>query len=106
MSAIVRYSLWRLLAFAACLLILWLIPFMRDNLLLWVLAATTAAMLFSLFFLNGPREELSAQIASRIEHRADQDDTAAAEGDQKGPARQRDEDAEEVEIAADGQRYR
>lgn len=106
LSPFVRYTILRLLAFFACLLVLSAIPWMRDNLIVLLLAAATISMLISLFFFNGPRDEMSAKLSERIEHRLETKSAQRADGAGTGTSRLRDEDAEEAEMAADTERYR
>lgn len=96
MSAFLRYSSLRLLAFVGCLLLLWLVPWMRQHPLVLLLAAATLSMFLSLFFLNGPREEMSQNLAHSIE----------VHHDRKQHSHESDEAVEDAQIAADGERYR
>lgn len=116
MSPFLRYTLLRITAFAVCLFALWLIPPFRSNLLVLLFAAATVSMLISLRFLNGPRDEMSARIAERVDHRheaqvgahvgADADEAASGGRGMRRRHRASAEQEEDAEITADGERYR
>ena len=108
LSPLLRYSILRILAFAVALFLLALIPWMRENLLVLVIVAATVSMLFSLFFFNGPRDEMSARIAERVEHRVEVKHAHEAQAHRHGQPRGQhaDEAAEDAEIAAGGEQYR
>lgn len=118
MSPFLRYTLLRITAFAVCLFVLWLIPPFRSNLLVLLFAAATVSMLISLRFLNGPRDEMSARIAERVDHRheaevgvhvgagADADEAASGGRGTRRRHRASAEQEEDAEITADGERYR
>ena len=101
-SGFVSYTILRLLAFFVCLLLLSLIPWMRENVLVLVLIAATVSMVISLVFLNGPREQLSEQLAERIEHRLEHKQ-AAHDKRHPGQHRAADEHIEDAEAAQSGQ---
>lgn len=109
-SPFVRYTLLRVLAFAICLFVLALIPPLRANVLLLVLIAATVSMFVSLFLLNGPRDELSARIADRVETRAEAKHAADGTGTHPAGRRARHvgraEAEEDAEIGADGESFR
>ncbi len=69
MTPFIRYTLLRLTVFFACLLLLLMIPPLRDRPLVLLILAATASMLLSLVFLNEPREAMSARIAGRVDER-------------------------------------
>ncbi len=85
-----QYTLVRLLVFGACVMVLWLIPVLRENVLWLLLAATTLSMLISLFALAGMRDRMSMEIADRVEERhlrrahAFDDEVIEAEEEQLG----------------------
>lgn len=107
LSPFVRYTILRLLAFFACLLVLSAIPWMRDNVLILLLAAATLSMLLSLFFLNGPRDEMSAKIADQVEHRMERKQEAYAKR-HHGERLLSDEEIEDSgsAVAAEPEHYR
>ena len=69
MRTAIQYTLLRLLVFFVSLLLLWLLPPLRDNLLLLLIVATTVSMLISVFALNGMRNRMSAELATRLDKR-------------------------------------
>ncbi|QQS01421.1 MAG: DUF4229 domain-containing protein [Austwickia sp.] len=103
LSPFVRYTILRLLAFFACLLLLFAIPWMRENPLILLISAALLSAVLSLFFFRGPRDEMSGKLAERIEHRMEHKQAAHA---RRADGRVRDEDTEEAELAADQERYR
>ncbi|WP_116112542.1 DUF4229 domain-containing protein [Austwickia chelonae] len=121
-SPVLRYSVLRIGVFLLCAVVLWLIPPLRDRMLILLLLAATVSMLISMLVLNGPRDEMSERIAARVEarhqakeaeqeaqtHTADAGAEGKADGSRAVSPRKmlRDEDAEDAEIAANGERYR
>lgn len=103
LSPFIRYTILRLLTFFACLLLMFAIPWVRENPLILVIAAALLSMLLSLYFFRGPRDEMSVKLAERIEHRTEHKQSAHA---RRGGAQLRDEAAEDAEMAADQERYR
>ncbi|WP_313022040.1 DUF4229 domain-containing protein [Mobilicoccus sp.] len=81
MSYTFRYSLLRILIFVACLVLFRLMGL--QNPLLLLLAATTVAMLISVFALDGMRDHMSEEIVERSARRREAGE-AAHDGDE-GP---------------------
>lgn len=69
MRTSIQYTLLRLLIFFVCLLLLGLIPALRENLLLLVVIATTVSMLVSVFALNRMRDQMSRDLVAWTEER-------------------------------------
>lgn len=69
MRTSIQYTLLRLLIFFVCLLLLALIPALRENLLLLVVIATTVSMLVSVFALNRMRDQMSRDLVAWTEER-------------------------------------
>ncbi len=88
-----RYIVLRVLVFLASLALLWLLGLRgQDRLLLLVVGAALLSMVVSLVALRRFREDTSARIAQRLEHRA--------EGRRDRPRHAgADEDAEDAEVA-------
>jgi hypothetical protein len=89
----IRYTVLRLLIFAVCLFVFWVLGLRSETELPYlVIAAAVTSMVISFFALRPMREQFSSQIAHRVEER-----TAArqARREQSGPA---DEDAEDAEV--------
>ncbi|GAB76890.1 Protein of unknown function [Austwickia chelonae] len=123
-SPFLRYSVLRIGVFLLCTVVLWLIPPLRDRVLILLLLAATVSMVISMLVLNGPRDEMSARIAARVEARHQAKDDAHGDGRPSDTGKDggragrvtdtppttraplRDEDAEDAEIAANGERYR
>lgn len=103
LSPFLRYTILRLLAFFACLLLLSAIPWMRANLLVTLLVAATVSMLVSLVLFNGPRDEMSVRLAERIEHRLEHKQARHATG---ASGRVRDEDIEDAQLGVEREHYR
>ncbi len=75
-----RYTLLRVLVFFAALAVLWLLGLRsRDDLLLLVVGAALLSAVVSFVALRRFREDTSAQIAERLEHRAEARRARAAE---------------------------
>ena len=86
----IRYSLLRLLIFAVCLWLFWLLGLRSETELPYlVVAAALTSMVISYFVLRPMREQFSAQLAHRIEHR-----NAAKESSRESA----DESAEDAEV--------
>ena len=67
-----RYALLRVLVFFAALALLWLLGLRgEENLVLLVVGAALLSMVVSFVALRRFREDTSAQIARRLEHRAE-----------------------------------
>lgn len=95
-----RYTVLRLLVFLGCLSLLWLLGLRgRADLLLLVVGAALLSAVISYFALRRFREDYSAQLADRIEHRV----AAKRAG---GSSRPTDEDAEDAEVAGDEGTFR
>lgn len=105
LSPFLRYTILRLLAFFGVLLLLAAIPWMRENLLVMVLVAATVSMVISLFFFNGPRDEMSEKLAARIEHRVKTTQAAHARGHGR-PTAEESEDAEIPHGVGEQEHYR
>ncbi|MGL5929281.1 MAG: DUF4229 domain-containing protein [Dermatophilaceae bacterium] len=96
----VRYTLLRLLVFLACLALLWLVGLRgEDDVVLLVVGAALLSAVVSFVGLRRFREDYSAQLAERLDRRSQQ-------RRQRAVAAQRDEDAEDAEIAHDDSEYR
>ena len=66
-----RYTLLRTLIFLGCLLLLWLLGLRdRDEMVMLVVGSALISMVISWFGLRRMREEYSAQLAARLERRA------------------------------------
>ena len=86
----IRYSLLRLLIFAVCLWLFWLLGLRSETELPYlVVAAALTSMVISYFALRPMREQFSAQLAHRIEQR-----NAAKESSRESA----DESAEDAEV--------
>ena len=67
----IRYTLLRTLIFLGCLLLLWLLGLRdRDEMVMLVVGSALISMVISWFGLRRMREEYSAQLAARLERRA------------------------------------
>ena len=87
-----RYTVLRVLVFAASLALLWLLGLRgEDELILLVVGAALLSAVVSFFALRRFREDTSAQIAERLEHRAE---ARRAEGPRVGG----DEEVEDAEV--------
>ena len=65
-----RYSLLRLLIFAVCAYVFWLLGLRSQTELPYlVIAAALTSMVISFFALRSMREQFSSQVAHRIEER-------------------------------------
>jgi hypothetical protein len=87
-----RYTVLRVLVFFAALALLWLVGLRGDeNLLLLVVGAALLSAVVSFFALRRFREDTSAQIAERLEHRA---------GSRRSPdpGARADEEVEDAEV--------
>ncbi len=92
MNAFLRYTVLRLMIFAGCLLVLWLLGLRDDSqYLLLVVLAALLSMAVSYVALRRFREAYSAELAATIERRT------AARREREGE-RPTDEDAEDTEI--------
>ncbi len=69
MRSSIQYTLIRLLIFLGCMVLLWFIPWMREHGIVLLFAAATLSMLISVFALNGMRNRMSSEIATKIEDR-------------------------------------
>lgn len=68
----VRYSLLRLLVFFGCVVVLWLLGWRsREDLVPLILVAALVSMVISFFALRPFRQAYSAQIADKLQARAD-----------------------------------
>ncbi|MGL4178825.1 MAG: DUF4229 domain-containing protein [Dermatophilaceae bacterium] len=95
-----RYTLLRLLVFLACLALLWLVGLRgEDDVVLLVVGAALLSAVVSFVGLRRFREDYSAQLAERLDRRSQQ-------RRQRAVVAQRDEDAEDAEIARDDSEYR
>mgnify|MGYP001488262151 FL=1 len=66
-----RYTLLRTLIFLGCLLLLWLLGLRdQDEMVMLVVGSALISMVISWFGLRRMREEYSAQLAARLERRA------------------------------------
>jgi hypothetical protein len=75
-----RYALLRILVFLAAVALLWLLGLRgRDDLLLLVVGAALLSAVVSFVALRRFREDTSAQIAERLEHRAESRRARASE---------------------------
>jgi hypothetical protein len=87
---VIRYTLLRLLIFAICLYVFWLLGLRSETELPYlVIAAALTSMVISYFALRSMREQFSAQVAHRIEERS------ASRQSKGGDA---DESAEDAEV--------
>jgi Protein of unknown function (DUF4229) len=87
-----RYTVLRILVFLATLALLWLFGLRgEENLLLLVVGAALLSAVISFVALRRFREDTSAQIAERLEHRAE-----ARRAREPRPAA--DEQAEDAEV--------
>ena len=100
MTPFVRYTLLRLLVFFACLLVLIVIPPLRERPLLLLFLAATVSMVLSLVLLNEPREAMSARIAGRVDERV-----RRKHAEHGVPTDEEVEDAQSGQ-GSDGERYR
>lgn len=92
MSAFVRYTLLRLLVFFASVALLWLLGLRgEDRVVLLVVAAAILSAVVSFFALRPFREAYSAELAARLEARAQAREAG-------GSVHSRDEDAEDAEV--------
>jgi hypothetical protein len=92
-----RYTVLRILVFFAVLALLWLLGLRgEENLLFLVVGAALVSAVVSFVALRRFREDTSARIAERLEHRADARQSAAARVSQDDAA----EDAEVQRRAA------
>lgn len=67
----IRYTLLRTLIFLGCLLLLWLLGLRdQDEMVMLVVGSALISMVISWFGLRRMREEYSAQLAARLERRA------------------------------------
>jgi hypothetical protein len=67
-----RYTLLRLLVFFGCVALLWLLGLRtEDQLLILVVGAALLSMVISYFALARFRKDYSAQLAERLERRAE-----------------------------------
>jgi hypothetical protein len=86
----IRYTVLRLLIFAVCLFVFWLLGLRSETELPYlVIAAALTSMVISYFALRSMREQFSAQVAHRIEERS------ASRQSRRGDA---DESAEDAEV--------
>ncbi|MFW5468487.1 DUF4229 domain-containing protein [Knoellia sp. CPCC 206435] len=84
----VRYLVLRTLIFTGCLAATWLLGLRdREEQLLAVVIAAIASLVISAFVLKPFRQQASADIASKVDRRAERRRTAAT-----------DEDAEDAEL--------
>jgi type II secretory pathway pseudopilin PulG len=91
-----RYAVLRLLVFLAALALLWLLGLRgEENLVLLVVGAALLSMVISFVALRRFREDTSARIAERLEHRAESRRATA-----QGPSA--DELAEDAEVEGRG----
>jgi type II secretory pathway component PulM len=88
-----RYTVLRLLVFAGALAVLWLAGLRdREEMLLLVVGAALVSAVVSFVVLRRFREDYSAQLAARLERRAD-----ARAG--QTPGTRADEESEDAEVA-------
>jgi hypothetical protein len=86
----IHYTVLRLLIFAVCLFVFWLLGLRSETELPYlVIAAALTSMVISYFALRPMRERFSAQVAHRVEQRS------AARQSRRG---QGDESAEDAEV--------
>lgn len=86
----IRYTVLRLLIFAVCLWVFWLLGLRSETELPYlVIAAALTSMVISYFALRPMREQFSAQVAHRIEERT------ASRQSKRGDE---DESAEDAEV--------
>lgn len=94
MRSSIQYTALRLLIFLACGVVLWIIPWMREHGIVLIFAAATVSMLISVFLLNGLRDRMSTEIATKVEARQqrheergtiDDQEHEDAEADAEGP---------------------
>jgi hypothetical protein len=86
----IHYTVLRLLIFAVCLFVFWLLGLRSETELPYlVIAAALTSMVISYFALRPMRERFSAQVAHRVEQRS------AARQSRRGPG---DESAEDAEV--------
>lgn len=86
----IHYTVLRLLIFAVCLFVFWLLGLRSETELPYlVIAAALTSMVISYFALRPMRERFSAQVAHRVEQRS------AARQSRRGQA---DESAEDAEV--------
>lgn len=89
----IRYTIARLLIFAVCLFVFWLLGLRSETELPYlVIAAALTSMVISYFALRPMREQFSAQVAHRIEERS------ASRQSKQGGFGQVDADAEDTEV--------
>lgn len=87
-----RYTVLRILVFAATLALLWLVGLRgEDDLLLLVVGAALLSAVISFFALRRFREDTSARIAERLEHRAES-------RRERAPRAGGDEEVEDAEV--------
>ena len=87
--SMVRYLILRTLIFVGCLAATWLLGMRdREEQLLAVVIAAVASLIISAFVLKPFRQQASADIASRVDRRAERRHAAAT-----------DEDAEDAEVS-------
>jgi len=97
---VLRYSLLRLLVFLGCVSLLWLLGLRgREDLLLLVVGAALLSAVISYFALRRFREDYSAQLAQKIEHRS-----AAKQGAPR--TKSGDEVDEDSEVSGDEGTFR
>ncbi len=87
-----RYVVLRILVFFAALALLWLLGLRdEDEILLLVVGAALLSAVVSFFALRRFREDTSAQIAERLEHRSESRRS-------RSPRPTGDEEAEDAEV--------
>lgn len=90
MSAAGKYTLGRLGLFAAAALVLWPVP--QLSVPVKLLAALAVSFALSWFVLRGWREQMSAELAQRMERRkAEKERLRAALAGEPEPGEERDE---------------
>ncbi len=85
MRTSIQYTLLRLLIFFVCVLLLGLIPALRENVIWLLILATTVSMLISVFALNSMRNRMSMELTAKLEerHRRREEKRIATDADER-----------------------
>ncbi len=103
MRSSMQYTAVRLLIFLACMVALWLIPWMREHGIVLLFTAATVSMLISVFALNGLRNRMSTEIVDKIEARHQRHEQHLSADDRE---HEDYEDEHPVVAPPNGERYR
>ena len=99
----VRYSVLRLMIFFGFLCALWLLGLKDESQRWWLLGISAlGSMVVSYFVLQGPRAELSARIAGRVDERARRAELARKDEIAEDTEAEEDTEADEDSPRASG----